>query len=178
MSSLTPTITLPEPSQAQRSKPAAPTDHFRVIAFGIASYTFALPMGAIARVIHCPPLENPGLGRTGLIHLEQQVIRILDLHDLATAQGNSQETAAPEPRFLVIARRRDGELCGIPVDTPPDLIEVAQSQVQPLPPSAHQDPILFLAPMIAVLPGNAPPDNPIATPDSTLLLLDLNRVGF
>ncbi|MEM1425075.1 MAG: chemotaxis protein CheW [Cyanobacteria bacterium P01_H01_bin.130] len=187
MSSLTPAITLPGSPQGQRSTPATPADHFRVIAFGIGTYTFALPMGAIARVIHCPPLENPGLGRTGLIHLEQQVIRILDLHDLAADQGpvpEAAEEAAEEaaatqaPRFLVIARRRDGELCGIPVDTPPDLLEVERSQVRPLPPSTHQDPILSLAPMIAVLPGSEEQDNPTATPDSTLLLLDLNRIAL
>ncbi len=182
MSSLTPAITLPGSPQGQRSTPATPADHFRVIAFGIGSYTFALPMGAIARVIHCPPLENPGLGRTGLIHLEQQVIRILDLHDLAIAHRPTPEAAAAtvdqSPRFLVIARRRDGELCGIPVDTPPDLLEVERSQIRPLPPSTHQDPILSLAPMIAVLPGSETQDNPTATPDSTLLLLDLNRVAL
>lgn len=143
-------------------------------------------MGAIAKVIHCPPLQTPGLGRTGLIHLEQKVIRILDLHRLINSTGDSGDSGDSsdalgdqDALFLVIARQSNGELCGIPVDTPPDLLELSRSQIQPLPPSAQQDAILSLSQLIAVLPRESTEDedaNPVT--DTTLLLLDLDRVSF
>ena len=183
MSTLTPFITFPGDRQRERSPASAPPEQFRVISFGIGSYTFALPMGAITKVIHCPPLQTPGLGKTGLIHLEQDIIRILDLHTLIDAgakrQGKplSDRDISPEPLFLVVARRTNGDLCGVPVDTPPDLLEMTRSQVQPLPTAHNPDDVLAIARFIAVLPTQAQ-ESQTASPvtESTILFLDLETV--
>lgn len=185
MSSLTPTITLPGHSLPQRSPTAAPPDHFRVIAFTIDSYTLALPMAAIAKVIHCPPLYTPGLGHTGLIHLDRNIIRVLNLHSLIATPTQASpdnpsniKTGNPDhqdPLFLLVARQTNGELCGIPVDTPPDLLELERSQVQPLPQSLNPNDIIALASLVAILPPSQESPDSSAPSESTILLLDLDK---
>ncbi|MEM9246135.1 MAG: chemotaxis protein CheW, partial [Cyanobacteria bacterium P01_F01_bin.153] len=175
MPTLTPAIALPG-AQTERS-PAQQSDRFRIIAFSIGGYTLALPMTAIAKVIHCPPLNTPGLGQTGLIHLDQQIIRVLNLHILAESSIDTSSHSDSEPRFLVVTRQSNGNLCGIPVDAPPDLLEVSRSQVHTIPNIPNQNPILSLAQFAAVVESPTVPasqDNSKAS-ESTVLFLNLEE---
>ncbi len=174
MPTLPPVIALPD-AKPERSS-SQKSDRFRIIAFNVGGYTFALPMTAIAKVIHCPPLNTPGLGQTGLIHLDQQIIRVLDLHTLAE-RSTAPAAEDSEPRFLVVARQRGGDLCGIPVDAPPDLLEISRSQVRPIPNTPNQPPVLSLAQFAAAVktqPINSLQDSS-APSESTVLFLDLAR---
>ncbi|MEM6500458.1 MAG: chemotaxis protein CheW [Cyanobacteria bacterium P01_C01_bin.89] len=177
MPTLTPVIALPG-SQTERS-PAQQSDRFRIIAFNVGGYTLALPMPAIAKVIHCPPLHTPGLGQTGLIHLDQQIIRVLNLHALAKPSAEAPSSRDGEPRFLVVARQSNGNLCGIPVDAPPDLLEVSRSQVRTIPSIPNQTPIISLAQFAAVVEFPTTPSSQVngEALESTVLFLNLEEAA-
>lgn len=144
----------------------APTlDKF--IVFRIADCLLALPMNNVLKVINAPPSNSGGLRAMGLLQLGRHTIRVLDLyHQLSP---NEPLPASGNSPFLVITRNPQGELFGISVDEPPNLMELPRESLRSVPPSERQSGFRKLISHAAVISQKQ-----VTT---TIFLLDLKRAG-
>jgi purine-binding chemotaxis protein CheW len=101
-----------------------------------------------------------GLKTMGVVQLGHHIIRVLDLHDYFS--DHRQNFSSQEVRnlpakstnhtFLVITRDQEGELCGIAVDEPPEIVKIPQQMVRSLPKSnIYSKNILNIATHAAIL---------------------------
>lgn len=139
----------------------------KFIVFKIADYHLALPIGQVLKVINCSPKVSGGLNTMGLIQLGKHMVRVVDLHQQLTLAGSERLTS--HLPFLMITRFPGGELGGIPVGEPPNLVELPLEMMHKLPPSdSYSQPGLNLMSHAAVVSQ----DN-VTT---TIFLLDLQQV--
>lgn len=138
----------------------------KFIVFKIADCLLALPMNDVLKVVNCPAADNEGLRVMGLVQLGRHTIRVLDLHQ----QLNQKELPSSSEKisFLVISRSPQGELLGIAVDEPPNLMELPKESLRKIPHSEHQSNGFDLISHAAVISQKEF--------TTTILLLDLQRV--
>lgn len=108
----------------------------RVIVFELGNYWFALPINAILQVTRSPQELSQHLAGLGLVMLENQSIMLLNLHQKLSLK-NSAETEI-NGEFLILTKTRQDELCGIPVDILPNMMELPCDEIQPLPKAYRQ----------------------------------------
>lgn len=129
----------------------------KYITFKVAGYVFALASQEILKVVATPSPREGGLVSMGLVQLGQYSIQILDLPDLLSldtanrtnsVKANTKIPVAPaakakaptaagstqNPPFLMVLQNADKDLWGIAVDEPPDLLEVPNYALKPVPP--------------------------------------------
>jgi chemotaxis signal transduction protein len=137
----------------------------RYIVFSISAYRFALPVEQVLRIIRRPAPTNSQLHEIGLLQIDRYVIKILDLHQSFQAGATD---SLPERSLLIITHNFQGHLYGIPVCTPPDLVEFPPALVQSLPePNSHSSLPERISYAVATFQSTA------ALP---IFLLDLQRV--
>ncbi len=137
----------------------------KFIVFKIADYLLALPISDVLKVVNCSPATSSRLRTMGVIQLGRHMIRVVDLHQQLSS-GNLSQLPGDQP-FLVIIRTPEAELCGIPVEEPPNLVEIPSEVMQSLPKSdRYGKPTLDLVSHAAVLSQGE-----VTT---TIFLLDLN----
>lgn len=108
----------------------------KFIVFKIMDYLLALPIEDVLKVVNCSLEAGSRLRTMGVIQLGRHMIRVLDLHQSLSVGGLS-ELPANLP-FLVITKSYSGELCGIPVDEPPNLVELPLEMMRSLSTSQRQ----------------------------------------
>ncbi|AFZ42703.1 CheW domain protein [Halothece sp. PCC 7418] len=103
----------------------------RVIVFPLGDYFFALPINAVLQVIESPPELTQHFEGFGLVMLEKQSITLLNLHRHLRykTEADPQQTAD----FLILTQSRQGEFCGIPIYSLPNMMELPYDEIQPLP---------------------------------------------
>lgn len=112
----------------------------KYLTFHLNGYLFALHSQEILKVIATPTPERGGMIEMGLIQLAQYSIQILDLKallnlsqkDIEPKEANTQEPVR-NSSFLMVLQQADQALWGIVVNHPPDLISLADSDLQPVP---------------------------------------------
>ncbi|MGQ4650075.1 chemotaxis protein CheW [Lyngbya aestuarii] len=139
----------------------------KFIVFQIADYLLALPIGEVLKVVnYSSTAADKGLKTMGLIQLGKYTIRMLNL-----SERLSSDSSLPLPvaqAFLVITRSPQGELWGIAVEEPPNLMELPLERIHLIPSSESQSGVFGLASYGAVVSqGQA---------TATIFLLDLQRV--
>ena len=137
----------------------------RFIVFKVLEYYWALPIDSVLRVVNCSLDINRELIRMGVIQVGRHVIRALDLHQRLSFGPLPQNSR--KPPFLIITRSAEGELCGIPVDDPPDLMDIPKEMLQSLPSSDAQFGLLEIASGVLLSPEEQNP--------KTIFLLDIIR---
>lgn len=137
----------------------------KFIVFKSADYLLALPISEVLKVVNYAAVENRGLKAMGVVQLGKHTIKVLDWH---RSQLNSGDVVGDRP-FLVITRGSHGELCGLPVDEPPNLMELPLELMRNLPTSNRQAGVLEWVSHAAVLSQDG-----VTT---TIFLLDLRRVS-
>ncbi|MDZ8240494.1 MAG: chemotaxis protein CheW [Nostoc sp. ChiQUE01a] len=151
-------------------------DSLRVVVFAIADYLFALPVGAVLKVIPCPPISSTVESGIGMVDLGTQTIAIVDLRQKFISQVQAQQgdqvlsSVDASGRFLLLTQTRTGEICGIPVDKPPALIDIPLEVVRLVPWSYRQVAELNCISHMAVL-SVAPNEEPLK-----VLLLGMNQI--
>ncbi len=131
----------------------------KFIVLKIADYLLALPINDVLKVVNCSAVADRGLRTLGVVQLGRHMIRILDLH--------LPELPDNQP-FLVITRNSKGELWGIAVDEPPNLLELPLEMMRSLPSSdRHGKGILDRVSHAAIISHEE-----VTT---TIFLLDLNQ---
>ena len=106
-----------------------------LIVFKISNYLLALPISDVLKVVNLSPLADSQLRTMGIVQLGKYVIRVLDLHERFSSDGLAQLDTSRD--FLVITRTPEGQLCGIGVDEPPNLMELPLESIKSLPKSEH-----------------------------------------
>ena len=144
------------PFERSSSKTVEEKDSLRVMVFSVMDYLFAFPIGAILRIIPCPPFTTEDNG-IGMIDLGSQTVTILDLRHKFIKKAKEQTiesigTVNNSPNFLIMFQTQTGELCGIPVDKAPVLTDIALSNIRPLPLSYRQIKELSFINHLAVIP--------------------------
>ena len=138
----------------------------KFIVFKIAEYHLALPISVVLKVLNCAAAGSE-FTTMGILQLGRHTIRVVDLQERLHS-GNSGEKPRNSP-FLVISRTPGGELCGIPVEEPPNLVELPLETIQTLPKAdRYSKPALNLVSHVAVLSQEK-----VTT---TIFLLDLQQV--
>ncbi|MGD1897309.1 MAG: hypothetical protein ACFB16_10220 [Phormidesmis sp.] len=130
-------------------------DTTQYITFELAGYLFGLPSRDILRVVSTPPPSQGGLISMGMVQLGPYSIQILDLVSVL-ALKTTQPTTHPRPSaassralekrnkvrelepnenppFLVVLQKEKKELWGIALSEPPDLMEVPNYALKPVP---------------------------------------------
>ncbi|MEM9905864.1 MAG: chemotaxis protein CheW [Cyanobacteria bacterium P01_D01_bin.44] len=102
----------------------------RFITFKVADHWFALPLGNVLKVVNCPPSDQGGLITLGMVKLGAHTIQLLDLSKIF---GLRADVAAPsKASFLLVLRSTQKTLWGIALETPPDLLELPLTALQPV----------------------------------------------
>ncbi|MEL7068354.1 MAG: hypothetical protein AAGN15_06825 [Cyanobacteria bacterium J06581_3] len=135
-------------------------ENTQYITFGLSNYLFALPSQSILRVVRTPPPNQGGLVAMGMVQLGPYSIQIIDLESLLVLNSNvlknqtqmsvsssraleNRKKATPvdpdqHPSFLIVMQDAEKELWGIALHEPPDLIEVPDYALKPVPFSQRQ----------------------------------------
>lgn len=140
------------------------TETGKFIVFKIADYLLALPIANVLKVINYPPGNNRDLNTAGLVQIGSHAIALLDLHQLLGDRTPDPTWYAP---FLLIAQVDQKELCAIPVDEPPNLVELSKDSIRALPHSYHQNALLDFVSYGAMLSESGK--------TLTIFLLDINQ---
>jgi purine-binding chemotaxis protein CheW len=138
----------------------------RLIVFQVSKNLFALPIEDVLKVVNYPATDSSGLREMGLIQLGRYTIRVIDLQQQFNSKGISQ--SFNHSPFLMIMRSPWGELCGILVDEPPNLVELPREMLRSVPQSEYQSGVLKLVSHTAVVPQK--------NGTTTIFLLDIKRV--
>ncbi len=149
-------ITTLLPFERLSEKTVQEKDSLRVMVFSVMEYFFALPIGAILRIIPCPPFTTEDNG-IGMIDLGSQTVTIIDLRYkfIKKATDNPIETISmvnSNLNFLIMFQTQVGELCGIPVAKAPVLTDIALKNIRPVPLSYRQISELSFVNHMAVIP--------------------------
>jgi purine-binding chemotaxis protein CheW len=140
----------------------------KFIVFKIMDSLLAMPMSDVLKVVSYPPIDNEGLRAMGLVQLGRHTLRVLDLHQQLSPNGLTQ--LPRNPGFLVITRSPQGEVYGIAVDEPPNLMELPSEIVQNIPQSDRQLGGLEMVSHAAILSQE--------DVKTTILLLDARRFPY
>jgi len=122
----------------------------KVLVFEMANHFFALSISAIFKVINCPPVTDTTDSSLGITDFEGQTVTVVNLAQKLSPQNSA--TQRMQKRFLIVILTRQGELCGIPIDNSPALIELPMDSIRPLPLSVRQVNPLSIATHVAILP--------------------------
>lgn len=122
----------------------------KVLVFEMANHFFALPISVIFKVIDCPPVTDTTDSRLGITDFEGQTVTVVNLAQKLSPQNSA--TGRMQKRFLILSQTDRGELCGIPIDNSPALIELPVDNIRPLPLSARQVSPFSIATHVAILP--------------------------
>jgi hypothetical protein len=149
------------------------------IVFEVEGSFFALPLAAIAKIIaRSSPLVR-SVDRSDFLYLGEQLVTVLDMgrlmarrstvragakpvlpNDPGHAPVNAQRRSPQTPPFLIIAQTQPRVICAIPVNKPPNLMELDLSTLRTLPAHTAQA-IGHIASHVAVLPGAPTKTTPI-----------------
>lgn len=158
----------------------APLDSCEAIVFQSQGYQFALPLAAVLRIVQQSaialsqtPIELEHRHSSHSISLfENQPIRLIDLSrqllkpELSAGDRPSSLRLDPVHPLVMIAQTRSGELIGIPMSHPPEVIKLPLQQIMLLPPF-YRSQIANLASHAVIIPGVEQP---------LILLLDLQAL--
>lgn len=141
------------------------SDLEKLIIFAIATYHLALPIDQVLRVINYPTDTSEPLEKIGLIQCGRHTIRVVNLYQQFQLEAAHADQPLP---FLMLIRGINQELCGIPVASPPDVVEISIDALQPLEWTSTTSPLLEAISHTAVIHQ----DDQVRS----ILLLDLYRM--
>ncbi len=138
----------------------------KYITFKVFTYTLALPIDSIFKVVACPPHLSQSLREAKLAQMGQQTVMLVNLHSNLDSKYNyHQQENDNSGRFLIIAQGNTGELYGIQADAPPNMLSIDQTNIQPVPESFHNLGLPSWVSQIAILEHKGEP--------TTVLMLNI-----
>lgn len=125
----------------------------RAIVFNISDYIFGLPVGAVQKIIICPPITNPIQEGIAIVNLGSQTATVLDLRYKFAENITEETTTAIQRRFLILIATKQDHPCGIIVDRAPVIQDIPASSIEPIPPSYREVKQFNFASHLATLPS-------------------------
>jgi purine-binding chemotaxis protein CheW len=140
----------------------------KYIVFRIANYPLALPVDRVLKVLTCPDNLGKMLRDTWLAQMGQRMIMILNLHQ-SFEKKNREELDREDDfgKFLLLVKGDRDEICGIPIDEPPNLEEIPDETIQEVPPSYYQVGLPNWIARISIIKNN--------NTTKAILMLDIDR---
>ena len=140
----------------------------KFIVFKIADYLLGLPISDVLKVVNFSAANSKKLTTMGLVQIGKYMIKVLDLHQQLSL--DTLHHRVDNPSFMVVTHDSQGELYGISVDEPPDIVELPLETIRSLPKStSHSKPIIEMVSHVAVLPQKED--------IKTIFLLDLKQIA-
>ena len=106
----------------------------KFITFQLGGYRFALPSQDVLKIMVTPAPEQGGMVSMGLVQLGQYSIQILALQTILKLEQPADDRDTTDSSFLIILQAKQG-LWGIVVDQSPDLMNISNSALKPVPTS-------------------------------------------
>lgn len=132
-------------------------DSLRVIVFPVSNYLFALPVGAVIKIINSPPLTNKFENGIGMVNLGSQTYTVLDLsHNFLENSSekivtNTDNFANKQIDLLILIQTKNDENCAIKIARSPVLMDIPLTTIRPIPSSYRQVANLNFVTHMAVL---------------------------
>jgi chemotaxis signal transduction protein len=120
----------------------------KAIVFTSASYSFALPMGAVSRILHRSLLATHDLD-ADLVYLDEQPVEVLDLSVRLPARSGKADWELEQRAFLLLIQQ-DSRRVALAADSAPILLTLPLEKVQAVP-SAYRDRLKGLAEGMVVM---------------------------
>jgi chemotaxis signal transduction protein len=113
------------------------TDNIRTVVFSLADieqtsisqYRFALPVEAVEKAIVYPTDRAILKDGIGMINLGSQNLTIVDLRQKFTTIDPQHDSS----KFLILFHTQAGELCGLPVKSAPELLDIEPEMIREIP---------------------------------------------
>lgn len=121
-------------STTPESKVNTTAEESKFITFHLGGYLFALPSQDVLKIVVTPVPEQGGMVNMGLVQLGQYSIQVLELQSLLKLEHPAGDREISDPTFLIILRAEQG-LWGIVVNQSPDLMNLSNSTLKPVPTS-------------------------------------------
>lgn len=147
------------------------TETCKAIIMKIAGHLLAIPVSTVFKIIRSSSYNSSNVGTNKLVHLEEQTLPIINLHELLTKVKPSnnledRNRSSTDDEFLVLVKSNQGNLSAIVVDEPPTLMNLPLENVYLLP-ANEQNNINNIASHIAVVP--------FEQSNITIFLLDIEQ---
>lgn len=122
----------------------------KLLVFAIGNLNLALPVEYIQKVINYTTIYSSGLNDTGLAHVGDREITIIDLHKRLFKTSQVLESGAK--CYFIITKKIEGEEFGILVAQTPTLVDVPLAQIRTLPESYRRSDTLGIASHVTIIP--------------------------
>ena len=125
----------------------------KLLLFTLGNLNLALSIDSVKKILNYLPVHSSGLGFTGITHLDEREITVIDLHKKLFRQ--SFKVAPNTKGYLILAKNSLGESFGIWVKQAPTLIDIYLSQMRVLPESYRRSDTLEMASHVLILPSES-----------------------
>ena len=172
-------------SQLFRQQGKDSSQLLRLMVFYVQERLLGLPLSMVSKVLRCPDGIQINAEGVGLLELRTSTAsQTMVVMDLAHLFSQTQTPHPVQDPFMILIQSSQAETCALTIQTMPALVDLALTEVTPLPTPLRQDPAYRFVSHIATLTDMDPPQrlhiiglgkNPLfASPDqvSTLLLKD------
>ena len=120
----------------------------KLLIFEIGKLTLALPILQVQKVIKYQDVYGSGLSHVNLIHLEQQQVVVVNLHQKLFKTDFHQKSLTK--RYFIISKT-NRELLGITVSQSPTIIDVPSDRIRAIPETYRLADTLGIASHVAVI---------------------------
>lgn len=139
----------------------------KYITFKIYDYLLALPVDSVFKVTTCPPDFSQTLQNSKLAQMGQRTVMLINLYSYLDPNYNRNQQNDNNGRFLIISQGQNAEFYGILADTPPSMLSISDTSIQPVPQSFHSIGLPTWVSKIAIIEQKGTP--------TTILMLDINQ---
>ncbi len=123
----------------------------RTVIFQVFEHLFAIPVGAVEKIVVCPPITNKISRGIGIVSLDSQTVTVVDLRYKFERDFSAASLELSSRQFLILIHTESGESCGILVASPPFLKDLPISSIQPIPVSYREVMDIELVNYMAIL---------------------------
>lgn len=138
----------------------------KFLVFSIGKLNLALSVPIVEKVLNYTTIHSSGTTASGIIHLENRSIMVIDLYKRLF--NVKQANISQAKQFLILAKNTANESFGILISESPTLFDVSLAQVRVLPDSYRQNDTLNIASHVMMIPYK---DDSL-----TVFLLDCDRL--
>ena len=129
-------------------KSAQSTESIKLLVFEIGKLTLALPILQVQKVIKQTEVHGSGLSYVNLVHLQEEEVTIIDLHQKLFGVSITQSESTG---FFIITKNTQGELLGIAIPKSPTLSDVSLDRIRLLPDTYRRADTLEIASHVTVI---------------------------
>ena len=144
---------------------AKSTESIKLLVFDIGKLTLALPILQVQKVIRQKEVHGSGLSYVNLIHLQEEEVTIVDLHQKLFGVSITQSESTG---YFVLSKNVGGESLGIAVPQSPTLTDVSLDRIRLLPDTYRHADTLEIASHVTVIDRDGT--------TVTIFILDLARL--